>query len=339
MAFVKNLLKYLRTFFDNFTIMLFVVMALASFWPVQGQAAVIFDHVTNIAIALLFFLHGAKLSPAALWQGLTHWRLHLIIFASTFVLFPILGLALRPVFEPLLSPALYLGILYICVLPSTVQSSIAFTSIARGNVAAALVSASASNILGMFLTPVLVGVFISTQFSDSSVNSGEAALNILVMLLAPFVLGQLLRRHIVPIIKRFPIMVKVVDQGSILLVVFAAFSEAINEGLWQQVAGSTLVALMVVCCVLLAIVMVGLTYFSRAMKFSTVDEIAIVFCGSKKTLASGLPMAKILFVGHPIGMLILPLILFHQIQLVVCGILAARYARRIEFDTTRVIET
>lgn len=192
----------------------------------------------------------------------------------------------------------------------------------------------------MFLTPVLVGVFISTQFSDSSVNSGEAALNILVMLLAPFVLGQLkLRRHIVPIIKRFPIMVKVVDQGSILLVVFAAFSEAINEGLWQQVAGSTLVALMVVCCLLLAIVMVALTYFSRAMKFSTVDEIAIVFCGSKKTLASGLPMAKILFVGHPIGMLILPLILFHQIQLVVCGILAERYARRIEFDTTRVIET
>lgn len=334
MAFVKNIFKYFRTFFDNFTIMLFVMVALASFWPVQGHAAVIFDHVTNIAIALLFFLHGAKLSPQAMWQGLTHWRLHLLIFASTFVLFPILGLALQPIFEPLLTPTLYLGILYICVLPSTVQSSIAFTSIARGNVAAALVSASASNILGMFLTPVLVGLFITTQFSDSSGNSAEAALNILLMLLAPFILGQLLRSKIFPLIKRFPMMVKVVDQGSILLVVFAAFSEAINEGLWQQIAGSTLVALIIVCCVLLAIVMVALTYFSRVMKFSTFDEIVIVFCGSKKTLASGLPMAKILFVGHPIGMLILPLILFHQIQLVVCGILAARYARRLESDNT-----
>ncbi len=334
MAFVKNIFKYFRTFFDNFTIMLFVMVALASFWPVQGHAAVIFDHVTNIAIALLFFLHGAKLSPQAMWQGLTHWRLHLLIFASTFVLFPILGLVLQPIFEPLLTPTLYLGILYICVLPSTVQSSIAFTSIARGNVAAALVSASASNILGMFLTPVLVGLFITTQFSDSSGNSAEAALNILLMLLAPFILGQLLRSKILPLIKRFPMMVKVVDQGSILLVVFAAFSEAINEGLWQQIAGSTLVALIIVCCVLLAIVMVALTYFSRVMKFSTFDEIVIVFCGSKKTLASGLPMAKILFVGHPIGMLILPLILFHQIQLVVCGILAARYARRLESDNT-----
>ena len=154
------------------------------------------------------------------------------------------------------------------------------------------------------------------------------------MLLAPFILGQLLRSKIFPLIQRFPIMVKVVDQGSILLVVFAAFSEAMNEGLWQQIAGSTLVALIIVCCVLLAIVMVALTYFSRVMKFSTFDEIVIVFCGSKKTLASGLPMAKILFVGHPIGMLILPLILFHQIQLVVCGILAARYARRVESDNT-----
>lgn len=328
MAFIK----YLRTFSDNFTILLFIMVILATLWPVQGQAAVIFDHFTNIAIALLFFLHGAKLSPQALWQGLTHWRLHLVIFASTFVLFPVLGFLFKPIFEPLLTPALYLGILYICVLPSTVQSSIAFTSIARGNVAAALCSASASNILGMFLTPVLVGLFITTQFSDSGVDSGGAALSIIMMLLVPFVLGQLCRSKVFPLIQRFPVLVKIVDQGSILLVVYAAFSEAINEGLWQQVSGTTLFALLVICCVLLAVVMVGLTYLSRLMKFNTADEIAIVFCGSKKTLASGLPMAKILFVGHPIGMLILPLILFHQIQLVVCGILAARYARRLEPD-------
>ncbi len=333
MAFIK----YLRTFFDNFTILLFIMVILATLWPVHGQAAVIFDHFTNIAIALLFFLHGAKLSPQALWQGLTHWRLHLVIFASTFILFPILGFLFKPIFEPLLTPALYLGILYICVLPSTVQSSIAFTSIARGNVAAALCSASASNILGMFLTPVLVGLFITTQFSDSGVNSGEAALSIIMMLLVPFILGQLCRSKVFPLIQRFPVLVKIVDQGSILLVVYAAFSEAINEGLWQQVSGTTLMALMVICCVLLAVVMVGLTYLSRLMNFNTADEIAIVFCGSKKTLASGLPMAKILFVGHPIGMLILPLILFHQIQLVVCGILAARYAKRLEPDAESTI--
>ena len=333
------LIKYLRTFFDNFTILLFVMVALATILPLKGQAIVVFDQFTNIAIALLFFLHGAKLSPQAIWQGLTHWRLHLLIFASTFILFPILGLLFKPIFEPLLTPALYLGILYICVLPSTVQSSIAFTSIARGNVAAAMCSASASNILGMFLTPFLVGLFISTQFSSGSgVYSGQAALSIIFMLLVPFVLGQLFRSKIFPLIQRYPVLVKVVDQGSILLVVYAAFGEAIREGLWQQISASTFIVLLVICCILLAIVMIGLTYLSRLLKFNTADEIAIVFCGSKKTLASGLPMAKILFVGHPIGMLILPLILFHQIQLVVCGILAARYAKRIDVENVSTDE-
>ena len=325
-----NIFKSLRTFFDNFTILLFVMVILASLWPVQGQAAIAFNHGTDIAIALLFFLHGAKLSREAILQGITHWRLHLFIFAATFVLFPVLGLIFRPIFEPFLTPTLYLGILYICVLPSTVQSSIAFTSVARGNVAAAMCSASLSNILGMFLTPLLVGLLINAEANQQDVDSSKAALSIVIMLLVPFVLGQLCRSKVFPVIQRYPVMVKVVDQGSILLVVYAAFSEAINEGLWQQVSGSILLALVIICCILLAIVMVGLTYASRALGFNKEDEITIVFCGSKKTLASGLPMAKILFVGHPIGMLILPLILFHQIQLVVCGILAARYARRQE---------
>lgn len=325
-------LSILRTFFDNFTILLFVMVLLASLWPVHGQAAVIFNQGTDIAIAILFFLHGAKLSRQAIVQGITHWRLHLFIFAATFALFPLLGMLLRPVFEPFLTPTLYLGILYICVLPSTVQSSIAFTSVARGNVAAAMCSASLSNIVGLFLTPVLVGLLISSQASQQDMHSGQAALSIVYLLLIPFMLGQLCRQWIYPLILRYPVMVKVVDQGSILLIVYAAFSEAINEGLWQQVSASTLVALLVICCILLAIVMVGLTYSSRLLGFNKADEITIVFCGSKKTLASGLPMAKILFASHPIGMLILPLILFHQIQLIVCGILAARYARRIETD-------
>jgi sodium/bile acid cotransporter 7 len=322
--------RFLRSIFDNFTILLFTMVLLASLLPVHGQAAVGFNHLTDIAIALLFFLHGAKLSREAIIQGITHWRLHLFIFAATFVMFPVLGLLFRPIFEPLLTPALYLGILYICVLPSTVQSSIAFTSVARGNVAAAMCSASLSNILGIFLTPVLVGLLITSQASQQDVNSTQAALSIIFMLLVPFILGQICRSRVFPVIQRHPVLVKIVDQGSILLVVYAAFSEAINEGLWQQVSGSILFTLLVICCLILAIVMVGLTYASRALGFNKEDEIAIVFCGSKKTLASGLPMAKILFVGHPIGMLILPLILFHQIQLVVCGILAARYARRQE---------
>ncbi len=313
---------------DNFTLLLIAMVLLATLLPIHGQPAVAFNQFTNVAIALLFFLHGTKLSREAVVAGLTHWRLHLLIFSATFIIFPLLGLILQPVFQPFLSPELYLGVLYICVLPSTVQSSIAFTSVARGNVPAALCSASASNLIGMFLTPALVGLLITSQSNQQDINSLDAISNIVLMLLVPFVLGQICRSKVFPYIKRYPVLVKIVDQGSILLVVYAAFSEAVIEGIWHQVSLSVLMVLVLLCCVLLAIIMVLLTYSSRALGFNKEDEIAIVFCGSKKTLASGVPMAKILFAAHPIGMMVLPIMLFHQIQLMVCGILAARYAAR-----------
>ncbi|MEB3753685.1 bile acid:sodium symporter family protein [Acinetobacter sp. MD2(2019)] len=310
---------------DNFSLMIIAMVVLASFLPIAGHAAVVFNQLTNAAIALLFFLHGVKLSREAVIQGLTHWRLHLFIFASTFILFPILGLILKPVIEPLIGNSLYLGLLYLCMLPSTVQSSIAFTSIAKGNVPAALCSASASNLLGMFITPFLVSIFIA-QSAHASASSGDAVLNIVLLLLVPFVLGQLLRVKIFPLLKQHTGAVKMVDQGSILMVVYAAFSEAVSEGIWHQVSFETLMILVVLSCSLLAVVMLLLNVLSKACGFKREDRITILFCGSKKTLASGVPMAKIIFASQPIGLIILLLMLFHQIQLIVCGILASKFA-------------
>ncbi|CAB1221640.1 bile acid:sodium symporter family protein [Acinetobacter bouvetii] len=319
--------KYLP---DNFSLMIISMVILASFLPIQGHAAQIFSHLTDAAIALLFFLHGTKLSREVVIQGIKHWRLHLVIFLATFALFPVLGLLLKPVIEPFLNAQLYLGILYICLLPSTVQSSIAFTSIAKGNVPAALCSASASNILGMFITPFLVSLLITKNMDSTSLISGSSILNIVLLLLVPFILGQLLRPKIFPIIKQHLSLVKVVDQGSILMVVYSAFSAAIVEGIWHQVSISMLLNLVMICGFLLAIVMLLLHFTAPKLGFSREDAITILFCGSKKTLASGIPMAKIIFAGQPFGLIILPLMLFHQIQLIVCGILASHFAKNAE---------
>src|SRR5215469_6279841 len=150
---------------DPFLMLLIASVALASVLPSRGEGAVIMGWVTNAAITLLFFLHGAKLSRQAILAGIGHWRLHLLVAASTFVLFPALGLLIRALGQGWIDPKNYLldGILFLCVLPSTVQSSIAFTSIARGNVPAAVCSATASNIFGMFLTPLLVGLLFSAS--------------------------------------------------------------------------------------------------------------------------------------------------------------------------------
>ncbi len=314
---------------DNFTLMLLATVALASFAPVSGQAAHFFEGLTTAAVALLFFLHGAKLSREAIFAGIGHWRLHLLVFATTFILFPIIGIALRPVLEPLVTPALYVGVLYLCVLPATVQSAIAFTAMGRGNMPAAICSASASTLLGIVVTPLLVKMVLP-HAGEASQDALHSIGKIMLQLLLPFLAGHFLRPWIGNFVKTNAKMLKVVDQGSILLVVFTAFSAAVVEGIWRQLPLTGLLALLLVSAIILAIVLVFTTFIARKLGFNKEDEITIVFCGSKKSLISGVPMAKVIFPSAEAGLIVLPLMIFHQLQLMVCAVLAQRYARRPE---------
>ncbi len=315
----------LRLLADRFLLALLGIVALSSVLPVRGALVEPFSIATDIAIALVFFLQGARLSRATVVAGFTHWRLHLMVFAATFVLFPLLGLAAGLLVPTLLSPALYAGILFLCVLPSTIQSSIAFTSIAHGNVSAAVCSASASNILGMFLTPLLVGLLFSARGSGPSL---EAVGSILVQLLLPFVVGQVLQPRIGKWVIENGRILGLVDRGSILLVVYIAFSHAVVDGLWHKLSALDLAVMVGVDVVLLALVLAVTTASARLLGFSREDEITIVFCGSKKSLASGVPMANVIFAGQDTGTILLPLMLFHQIQLMACAVLARHYADR-----------
>ncbi len=321
-------MAHLRLLFDNFTLALLAVIAIATFLPCEGQGAVIFGWATTLAIALLFFMHGAKLSREAILTGAGHWRLHLLVFGCTFVMFPLLGLALKPLLTPMVGNDLYLGILYLCALPATVQSAIAFTSLARGNIPAAICSAAASSLLGIFLTPVLVMLLLGVEGEAGSTLDSIG--KIVLQLLVPFIAGQFARRWIGAWVTRNKGWLKSVDQGSILLVVYTAFSDAVVEGLWQLIPLSRLVALTLVCCALLALVLWLTHWLARRLGFNLEDRITILFAGSKKSLATGVPMAQVLFASSAAGMIILPLMIFHQIQLMVCAVLAQRYAQRDE---------
>lgn len=318
----KRLLDKLKI--EPYVIALFSMVVLASVLPVRGVAAEGLSIIVKLAIALLFFLHGAKLSREAVVAGVTHWRLHLTILAFTFVMFPVLGLVASKL--GVLSSTLAAGMLFLCCLPSTVQSSIAFTSIARGNVAAAVCAASASNLFGIFITPVLVGVLMHTQ--GGAAGGWKSIQDIVVQLLLPFIVGQLARPLISKWIEKHKQLVGYVDRGSILLVVYAAFSEAVVGGIWSKVSALEMVALFITCCALLAVVLAATTYGARALGFSKEDEITIIFCGSKKSMATGVPMAGILFPGATAGIIVLPLMIFHQIQLMACSVIAQHYATR-----------
>ncbi|MGW3113388.1 bile acid:sodium symporter family protein [Streptomyces sp. NPDC001091] len=308
---------------DPYIALLLGTVGLAALLPARGVAADVASGASTAAIAFLFFLYGARLSTREAMDGLRHWRLHLTVLACTFLVFPLLGLAARGLVPALLTQPLYQGLLFLTLVPSTIQSSIAFTSIARGNVPAAICAGSFSSLVGIVVTPLLASVLIG---GPGGGFSADALVKIVLQLLVPFLAGQLLRRWIGDFVARHKKVLGLVDRGSILLVVYTAFSEGMAQGIWHQVSPLRLGALLLVEAVLLAVMLALTWYGARALGFGRADRIAIQFAGSKKSLASGLPMAGVLFGAHA-SLAVLPLMLFHQMQLMVCAVIAKRRAR------------
>ncbi|WP_274912398.1 bile acid:sodium symporter family protein [Streptomyces sp. WZ-12] len=331
---------------DGYLLALLGTVGLAALLPARGTAATVADGASTGAVALLFFLYGARLSTREAMDGLRHWRLHLTTLACTFVAFPVLGLAAGGLVPHVLPPALYTGLLFLCLVPSTVQSSIAFTSIARGNVAAAICAGSFSSIVGIAVTPLLAGLVLHGNGGGFSAHS---LVSIACQLLLPFLAGQLLRRwwnkrgraqragqggggrREGSFLVRHKKVLGYVDRGSILLVVYAAFSAGMVQGIWHQVSPLRLLCLLGVEALLLTAMLTLTSYGSRKLGFNRADRIAITFAGSKKSLAAGLPMASVLF-GAQAGLAVLPLMVFHQMQLMVCAVLAKRYAAQADAE-------
>lgn len=307
---------------DPLIVLIIVAVILAILLPARGDFAEGFSLATKVAIALLFFLYGARLSPTEALQGLKHWKLHSTILGFTYLVFPLLGLALYPL-TYVLGQELYLGLLFMCLVPSTVQSSVAFTSLARGNVAGAIVSASASNIAGILLTPLLVMLLMR---NGDLVISGSAFLDISIQLLLPFLIGQLLRRWVGGIAKNK--LTKNVDRLSIGMVVYSAFSAGIVDGVWSRIGIWQLVFLVILSLLIVEFMLWFSGFVSNKLGFSYGDRVAVQFCGSKKSLATGVPMAAVIFGGGAVGAIILPLMIFHQVQLMICAARAAKWARQ-----------
>lgn len=302
---------------------LLTAAVVASFLPVSAQLLEALEVAAVVAIALLFFLYGARLSTTETLSGLRNWRLQGVVLATTFVVFPLLGLATQLFEGNLLRPSLASGVLLLCLVPSTVQSSVVYTRIAGGNVAGAVVSASLSNLVGVFLTPLLVALLMS---ADASVDAGSVV-RVVLQLFVPFVLGQALRPWIGGVVARHDGRLKLFDRGSIVLVVFVAFSKGRQSEVWSSLSVWSVLAVGAVCVLLLAVAMGWTVLAGRALGFSRADRIAMLFCGSNKSLASGLPIATVLFAGGDVALIILPLMLYHQLQIITGAVLAGRLER------------
>ncbi|MFW2589391.1 bile acid:sodium symporter family protein [Sagittula sp. SSi028] len=317
-----NYLK--RIGIDAYMLLLLATVALGLVLPAQGIAADALGYVTFWAVALLFFLYGAKLDTGSVIEGMTNWRLQGMTFLATYVMFPIVGFVLAWLAGPVLGATVTLGLLFLAVLPSTVQSSIAFTSIAGGNVPAAICAASVSNLIGVVLTPLLVALLLKTGEGGISTDS---VVKIATQILLPFVIGQIARPWVGALVKRHKTLTTVVDRGAILLIVYSAFSAGTVSGLWDAIPVTTLLLLIAVVWVFLAITMGLMVWTGRLSGLPAPDRAVLFYCGSTKSLASGLPIATALFAASDVGAIVLPLMIYHMSQLLVCAFVSQKAAR------------
>ncbi|VXC16323.1 putative sodium/bile acid symporter family (mazG-like) [Arthrobacter sp. 9AX] len=309
---------------DLFVLLLLATLIGGALLPPGREAMPALSTASGIAVAVQFFISGLRLPAAAAIRGLKAWRLHLVILASTFVLFPLLGLGVAAGSAWYLTHELVAGLLFLAMLPTAVQTATAFTAIARGNTAAAVCAASISNLLGVIATPLLVALVLGTYSGMNLSSVGKIVLQIV----APFVLGQLLHKPAARWLDRWATGLKAVDRGAILLVVYAAFGGAVADGLWRRLPPEQLVVTAGICAAMLALMLWLTSLAGRKLGFTPADSTAVMFCGSEKSLATGLPLSAILFQGPLGGVVILPVIIYHALQLIVCAAIARRLARR-----------
>ncbi|MGJ8582185.1 MAG: bile acid:sodium symporter family protein [Psychromonas sp.] len=287
------------------------------------------DKLTGIGVAIVFFLHGLGLSPAAIKAGISNWRMHIYIQVATFVAYPLLWVIFGDLFLAYMPAALAFGFCYLFVLPSTISSSVAMTSVGKGNVPGAIFNASLSSILGIFITPLLIQLFMG--FEGVELDLMASIISISKLLLLPMILGQLARPLLLKFAEKHKSVVNKVDKYVILLIVYNAFCNSIVNGIWSSFSIEMLLTSFVLCVVILLIMVHLIQWGARRSQFSLADEVAAVFCGTKKTLAAGIPMATVIFGSDPkLGMILLPIMLYHPIQIFYCAILASRYAAQAE---------
>lgn len=314
---------------DPFLVALACAVLLALAWPKPGVTGGLLhaDKAASWGVALIFFLYGVSLAPRRLLESATRWKLHLVVQLATFVLFPAVVVGVLALVGGRLPESLGVGFFFLAALPSTVSSSVAMTSLARGNVPVAIFNASISSLIGVFATPVLMASYLNSV--GGGMDLGAVILKLIILVVVPLGAGQALRPLLLKVVEKHRALVRAADRAVILAIVYNSFCDSVAAGVWQGQSPLILVEVVAGVLLLFALVYALVQAACRLFGFGEADTTAVVFCASKKSLATGLPMAHVMFGAAPgLSLIITPIMLYHFLQLVIVGIIAGQSAAR-----------
>jgi len=314
---------------DNFVLAIIAVILLAWLFPQWGSknSPVPLDTIGSIGISLIFFFYGLKLSPEKMKAGLKNWKLHLLVQLSTFVLFPIIILLFYPLANTTNAQIIWLSFFFLAALPSTVSSSVVMVALAKGNLPSAIFNASISGLIGIAITPLWMGLFLTAE--TASFDLGSIYLKLLTEILIPVLAGLALQKYIGRYAMQYQKQLSTFDKSVILLIIYKSFAVSFEEHVFSNVKLVSLLLITVAVVVLFYAVYYLIGFICSKLHFNREDAITAQFCGTKKSLVHGTVFSKILFpAGFPMGMVLLPLMLFHALQIFFISILATKLGKQ-----------
>jgi sodium/bile acid cotransporter 7 len=303
-----------------------MAIIVAYFFP-QGNEILPLKTITDIGIGLIFFFYGLKLSPAEFKLGLLNYKSHIVIQLTTFIIFPLLALLFLPFFEEGVTSEIWIAIFFFATLPSTVSSSVVMVAIAKGNLPTAIFNASLSGLIGIFATPLWLGIFLqkATNFEFMDV-----LLKLCLQIILPLVLGLFFQKFLGDFARKHGKKLGLIDKTTIILIIYSSFSNSFTSNIFSAVSQLDLAKLFGIVVVLFFTIYFGLNLFCDALGFNLKDKIATQFCGTKKSLVHGSVMVKIIFgSAASTGLLLLPIMLYHSLQLLAVAYFAENYRKKV----------
>lgn len=313
---------------DGFIVGLITMITIAFFVPGIGDKDDIIQitDITDIGISFIFFFYGLKLSPQQMKDGLSNYKLHLVVQLSTFLLFPLIAIALKPFYTSEDGKLLWLALFFMAALPSTVSSSVVMVSIAKGNISGAIFNASISGLIGILITPIWLSFFFQT--SGESFNLMESVMSLSLRILLPVFIGLMLNKYSGAFAKKHSKYLTLFDKSIILLIVYNSFSHSFQTQLFQSLDTPVLIKAFISILCIFVLAYLAIWYGSKKLHFKYKDQITATFCGSKKSLVHGTVMADVLFKGMAVqGIFIVPIMIYHSLQLIVISFIAQRLSK------------